>query len=155
MSTYTFYIDTSVFGGYFDIEFKEQSVDLIQAIQAKQIHAVVSSVVLKEIQAAPEHVRNVFTETLGTGMEILPLTDKALQLRDEYLQAGALHERWKDDASHVATASIHEVDALVSWNFKHLVRFDKIRIFNQVNQKHGYRFLQIISPLEIRLGETS
>lgn len=38
---------------------------------------------------------------------------------------------------------------LVSWNFKHLVRFDKIRLFNAVNQECGYKTTEIYSPREV------
>ena len=38
---------------------------------------------------------------------------------------------------------------LVSWNFKHIVRFDKIRLFNAVNQEQGYKSIEIYSPREV------
>jgi len=38
---------------------------------------------------------------------------------------------------------------MVSWNFKHIVRFDKIRLFNSVNIEQGYKSLEIYSPREI------
>ena len=46
-------------------------------------------------------------------------------------------------------ATIADVDVLVSWNFKHIVRLDKIRIFNAVNLELGYKQLQIFSPREV------
>ena len=42
-----------------------------------------------------------------------------------------------------------DVDVLVSWNFKHIVRLDKIRLFNGVGLENGYRSLQIYSPREV------
>jgi len=39
-------------------------------------------------------------------------------------------------------------DVLVSWNFKHIVNFDKIKLFNSVNLKLGYPIIDIRSPLE-------
>jgi len=33
---------------------------------------------------------------------------------------------------HIALATIAEADILVSWNFRHIVRFDKIRLFNRI-----------------------
>ena len=38
-----------------------------------------------------------------------------------------------NDMLHIALATIAEVDVLVSWNFKHIVRLDEIRLFNAVN----------------------
>lgn len=50
---------------------------------------------------------------------------------------------------HIALATVADIDVLVSWNFKHIVRLDKIRIFNAVNLELGYKQLQIYSPREV------
>ena len=47
---------------------------------------------------------------------------------------------------HIALATIAEVHALVSWNFRHVVKLEKIRLFNAVNVERGYRPLQILVP---------
>lgn len=54
-------------------------------------------------------------------------------LRDACLDAGALGARWADDAAHVTAATVAQADLIVSWNFKHLVKWDKIRAFNAAN----------------------
>ena len=38
---------------------------------------------------------------------------------------------------------------IVSWNFKHIVHFDKMRGFNAINVREGYGMLTILSPLEV------
>ena len=38
---------------------------------------------------------------------------------------------------------------IVSWNFKHMVHYDKIRGFNAVNLREGYGAIAIYSPLEV------
>ncbi len=43
------------------------------------------------------------------------------------------------DTQHIAIATVQQVDLLVSWNFKHIVNFDKIRLYNSVNLKYGYK----------------
>jgi len=56
---------------------------------------------------------------------------------------------------HIALATVADVDVLVSWNFKHIVRLEKIRIFNGVNLELGYKPLLIYSPREVtHHGET-
>jgi len=54
---------------------------------------------------------------------------------------------------HIALATIAGVDALVSWNFRHIVRLEKIRLFNAVNVESGYRALNIRSPREVTTYE--
>lgn len=87
-------------------------------------------------------------------MEIRETDRHAADLRDAYLASGVLAPRWMDDAAHVAVATVARVDALVSWNFKHLVRLDRIKGFNQVNLAQGYGILTILSPTELREYET-
>ena len=53
------------------------------------------------------------------------------------------------DGLHIALASVVEADLLVSWNFRHIVHFDKIRLFNSVNLEQSYKPLQIYSPREV------
>ena len=55
---------------------------------------------------------------------------------------------------HIAIATIAEADVLVSWNFQHIVRLDKIRQFNSVNIELGYKQLTIYSPREVASYET-
>lgn len=50
---------------------------------------------------------------------------------------------------HIALATIADVDVLVSWNFRHIVRLDKIRLFNAVNIEQGYKPISIYSPREV------
>jgi len=56
---------------------------------------------------------------------------------------------------HIALATIATADALVSWNFKHIVKLEKIRLFNAVNVESGYRSLNILSPREVTTYEGS
>lgn len=60
-----------------------------------------------------------------------------------------LSVRFRNDMLHIALATIAEVDVLVSWNFRHVVRLDKIRLFNAVNLELGYKPLTIYSPREV------
>lgn len=53
------------------------------------------------------------------------------------------------DDLHVANATVARVDFIVSWNFRHIVHFDKIRGDNAVNLREGYGMLDIHSPKEV------
>lgn len=69
--------------------------------------------------------------------------------RDEYLKAGVVSNSCKSDAEHVASASIAEVDFIISWNFKHIVHYDKIRGYQAVNLLNGYKTINFYSPKEV------
>ena len=62
-------------------------------------------------------------------------------------------QRWLDDATHVAAATIARADAIVSWNFRHIVRLDRIKAYNQVNLANGYGILTIVSPRDVGYDE--
>ena len=78
-----------------------------------------------------------------------PVTTEALALLAAYEAKGILGQRFRNDMLHIALASIADVDVLVSWNFRHIVRLDKIRLFGAVNLELGYKPLLIYSPREV------
>ncbi len=149
MKTQRIYLDTSVIGGCFDEEFKVWSNTLIADIQCGLFEGVTSEVVEAEIADAPPKVQDKYLEFLGMNPEILKLNAEAIKLVDIYLQQKILSEKFRNDMLHIALATISDVDILVSWNFRHIVRYDKIRQFNAVNLQQGYHNLDIYSPREV------
>lgn len=77
------------------------------------------------------------------------MTEEAFKLAEQYLSENVVGKTSADDCRHIATATIHKVDYLVSWNFKHIVNVFRIRGYNAVNLKNGYIQLDIRSPKEI------
>jgi predicted nucleic acid-binding protein len=147
------YVDTSVFGGCLDAEFETESRRFFDLVRAGQVVAMVSPVVLDELAGAPSDVREIL-ESLPEG-SVLPidLSSDIIELRDAYIEAGIVSPRFIDDATHVAVATVSRADAIVSWNFKHIVRIDKMRAYNRVNLEHGFGLLSIVSPQEVRFDE--
>jgi len=82
-------------------------------------------------------------------LERVDLTDDVYDLQEAYLAAGVLGPRRGNDALHVAAATVARADAIVSWNFRHIVRLDKIKAYNRVNFECGYGLLTILSPREV------
>lgn len=80
----------------------------------------------------------------------LPITDEVLTLRDAYIRAGVVGPGRRNDATHVAAATVARADVIVSWNFRHIVRLDKIRSYNRADLLNGYGVLAILSPKEVR-----
>ncbi len=72
-----------------------------------------------------------------------------MKLQANYIEADILTEKYFDDAMHVAIATVAGCDFIVSWNFKHIVHFDKIPKYNAVNVLNGYGTIGIYSPLEV------
>jgi len=142
------YADTSVFGGVFDEEFGAASRMLFDAIRAGAFRLVTSEIVREEIAQGPQAVRDLFQEMVRDAA-IAPVTADALRLREAYQEARILAPQWKEDALHVALATIAHCDMILSWNFKHIVHYRKIPLYNAVNTLEGFGSLRIYSPLEV------
>ena len=142
------YADTSVFGGVFDPEFAVPSRAFFQQVRQSEFTLVVSDVVRRELAPAPEPIRALLDAHLADA-EVVPVTASALALRQAYIDARILTPNWLDDALHVALATVAGCDAIISWNFKHIVHFQKIPLYNAVNTLHGHSHLFICSPQEI------
>lgn len=149
------YLDTSVLGGCFDSEFAEWSNGLIQDIRDGLFKPLISQLTATEIENAPEQVQEIYAEMLTLNSEFIDVTESALELANAYQARNILSPNFRNDGLHIALATIAEADVLVSWNFKHIVRFDKIRLFNAVNLEYGYKPLQIYSPREVTTYGTS
>jgi predicted nucleic acid-binding protein len=147
------YTDSSVLGGCRDVEFEVDSLRLIDWARRGEITLVFSEITLRELEAAPLEVKEILSGLPLDCWEFVPLTTEILALRDAYIRAGVVGPQWLNDAAHVAVATVAQADAIVSWNFKHIVRLEKIRGYNQVNESLGYGSLTIITPREVRLDE--
>lgn len=142
------FIDTSVFGGCFDEGFDKASIKFFEEVKSGRFSVVVSPRIVLEVNRARAEVQQVLSGLKGH-VEIVRLHDEMTELRNAYLDEGVLGEASADDAEHIAVASVANVDLLISWNFKHIVHFDKIRAYNAINQLNGYRLIDIRSPQEV------
>jgi predicted nucleic acid-binding protein len=147
------YVDTSVIGGCFDDEFKKWSNGLFEDFKNKVFIPVVSEVTAAEILDSPRKVQKKYNELLKYNSEILKITAEVINLAAEYQKRKILTPKYFDDGLHIALAIIAEVDILVSWNFRHIVHFDKIRMFNSIHLEFGYKSIEIYSPREVSTYE--
>jgi predicted nucleic acid-binding protein len=143
------YLDTSVFGGCFDEEFTAESKQLFTEIMSGCFEVVVSRTTLDELNRAPERVQKILADIPEEFVELFDAGDEADKLATAYLEAGILGKSSMGDAEHIAAASLAEVDFVVSWNFKHIVHYDKIRAYQAVNMLKGYKPILIYSPKEV------
>ncbi|MCK5102125.1 MAG: hypothetical protein KAI99_14140 [Cyclobacteriaceae bacterium] len=132
------YIDTSVFGGYFDVEFEKQTKPFFNSIKSKRITILVSTILELEIYKAPEKVE---------------LSDEAKQLAETYIAEKVVGKISTADCQHIAIATINKADVLASWNFKHIVNLERIRGYNSINFREGYQMIEIRTPNEIFSNE--
>jgi hypothetical protein len=143
------YIDTSVIGGCYDQEFSLWSEKLFNEFKKGNYVAVLSDITLLELEMAREEIRDLINTIPDSSKEFLNYDDEVESLANYYVQNGAVPAKFYEDALHIAIATINNVDVLVSWNFKHIVNLNRIRLYNSVNMKYGYKVIEIRNPREI------
>lgn len=149
------YIDTSVIAGCLDDEFSLESNQLMEAIKQEKFILLMSDIIVSKLINAPQAVKDILLSIPQRVIEVVKITAEVLQLRDAYINEGVVTSKSINDATHVAAATIARADAIISWNFKHIVRLDKMKGYNQINLLNGYGILTIISPLEVTIDEAN
>jgi predicted nucleic acid-binding protein len=143
------YLDTSVFGGYFDPEFELWTKILFDKIMQGEYKVIYSKLIDIELTSAPERVRNLVNSLSRDFLELVDITDQAVDLAESYLKENVVGKTSRADCIHIALATLNNADVLVSWNFKHIVNINRIRGYNAVNYKLGNKILEIRTPREI------
>ena len=143
------YIDTSVVGGYFDDEFTDDTIQFFNRVKNGEINIIVSDILLAELIRAPKFIQDLL-ESISNKFKIeAKLTPEAIELADKYIEAKVVGKTSRIDCQHIAIATLTNADVLVSWNFKHIVNLDRIRGYNGINYKNGYKMIEIRTPKEI------
>lgn len=143
------YIDTSVFGGYFDVEFAKETKPFFEKIIEKRIKILVSDILELELYRAPDYIRDFFESLPSELLERIELTEEAIGLAEKYIFEKVVGKTSRADCQHIALATINKADVLISWNFKHIVNLERIRGYNSINFREGYQMTEIRTPKEI------
>lgn len=143
------YLDISVFGGYFEPEFELWIKILFDKIFQGDYKIILSRLTDIELAAAPEKVKILATSLPETAIEFINISDSAIELAERYIRESVVGRTSRADCIHIALATLHNADILVSWNFKHIVNVNRIRSYNSVNYKFGHKILEIRTPREI------
>ncbi|MBL8033749.1 MAG: PIN domain protein [Leptospiraceae bacterium] len=143
------YLDTSVIGGCFDPEFAEESNLLIQQIKLGKYYAVISDTTFKELEGAPQQIRDLVRNLPTEHLIEIAVTQDIIDLAAKYVSEKVVPAWCQADALHIATATFHNADLLLSWNFKQSVNVNRIMGYNSINLREGYKSLEIRSPKEV------
>ena len=143
------YLDTSVFGGYYDIEFDEWTKPLFKRINNGEFTILLSTILDEELEFAPKRIKDLLANLDNNFTEILKDDSEAVSLATEYIDQEVVGKTSYTDCLHIAFATIYQADLLVSWNFKHIVNIERIRSYNSINLRNGYKQLDIRSPREL------
>ena len=149
------YTDTSIFGGAEDDEFRDATFRFLGPVRRGRYVLVISELTLRELAEAPPKVRRALSNLPPDSAIRVPpeVEGEAGTLADAYIAAGVLGEARRDDASHVAIATVARAGLILSWNFRHIVNYSRIHRFNRVNETKGYPPIEIHSPFGVVYGD--
>src|SRR3990170_2392275 len=148
------YIETSVWNFCFADdapEKKEITLRFFEKVEQGEYEVFISDAVLNEISRAKDDKKNLLLDLIRKYQpKRLVITEEIVSLAQKYIAEGILPAGKFEDAIHAATATIFEMDALISWNLKHLSNLKKMEMINGVNMKEGYsKRLELITPMEV------
>lgn len=143
------YLDTSVFGGLFDKEFKKYTEPLFERIKNFEFQMLYSNITEDELKFAPKRIKNIVNLLPKNSTEYIKSDFETMSLAKKYIAKNVVGETSYIDCLHIALATIHNANILVSWNFKHIVNVVRIIGYNSVNLSEGYKQIDIRSPREL------
>jgi len=145
------YLDTSVLSALYDNRSPERrrlTEEFFAVID--QHDAFVSELTLAEIDLTPDDtLRSQLKERSRSLILLSGMEQEATELARDYVANEAVPSTYTEDAQHIATAVVHGMDALLSWNFRHIVRRKTRSAVNMVNTQRNLRTNEIMTPAEL------
>jgi predicted nucleic acid-binding protein len=162
MKPLSIYLDTSVVSFLLaddEPELRDITIEFFDAYLGRY-EVAVSEVLLFEIgKTADEGRRARLQKAIQTyRLPVIDLTDderaEVFALVGRYMEAGVIPPGKREDALHLAIATVRQYDILLSWNFRHLANIHKQTQVNAVNAQAGYRHpLNLLNPMEVMYEE--
>ena len=148
------YLETTIWN-FFATEKEEKTISpvtkLYREIDSKRYKIYISPLVIVEIERTKGKKRYNMLKNLIKEYkpELLEGVAEIGRLADKYLSAKIIPEKYRADALHIAFATFYEMDVLVSYNLRHIVKLKTRRLVNYINLLEGYKSLEIGTPEEV------
>lgn len=141
------YLETSVAGAYLDNgdPFRRDLTIRWWEHELSEYDAFSSVLVQRELERIAEPHRSGYLN-LVKPLAQLELVEEAAILAEAYIERGIFQRKYIADAIHVALASFHKIDYLVTWNFGHIANVRKQARLRMFNQSAGFFAPTIVTP---------
>ncbi len=149
----TIYLDTSVLNFFFeedDLEKAYSTRELFREIKRRKYGAFISALVLREIGKTEKSKEERLLSLVKTyEIPCLEVTPECLTLAQKYMERKVFPQKFRDDSIHIAIATVHKIDVVISWNLRHMVKLRTRREVKAINILEGYREIEICTPTEV------
>jgi predicted nucleic acid-binding protein len=147
------YLETTLFNLYVDKNRGNDhinTVKLFEEIAAGKYEAFTSTYVTDELERAEGDKHNRMMRSIAEHrITILPASSEVAKMADIYVEEGVIPQRFRTDGLHVAIATVYGLDAIVSMNLRHIVKWKTILMTTYINESNGYNAVGICSPQEV------
>ena len=148
------YVETSVIGAYF-----EERTDVVSASQRywsrlwwdeirSEYDVIVSEGVISEL-ADPDFQYSQSALSLVNRVPQVQINNEVRDIVNVYIMRKLMPQGPLGDALHLALASYHKCDYLLTWNCKHLANPNKFQHIRFVNTALGLYVPVIITPNQL------
>ena len=143
----TLYLETSVIGAYLDKgdSFRRDLTIRWWDHELRHYNVYISPLVERELERTREPYRKSYLSLISK-LPQLELIEEAAILAEGYISRGIFHRKYLGDALHMALASYHKVDFVVTWNFGHLANVHRQARIKLFNTAAGFFAPEVITP---------
>jgi predicted nucleic acid-binding protein len=110
--------------------------------------ASISPYVIEEVSAGDPDAAKLRIDAIR-GLNLLDTNLEIEALADFLLMGGGLPLKARFDALHIACASYHGANVVLTWNFKHIANPVQLPVMRGLCAARGYRLPELVSPLEM------
>ena len=148
------YLETTMFNFYFADDAPDKRQDtllMFEEIKNGKYDPYTSFLTVEEIRRTTDEQKreNMFALINEYDVGVLEDDSDADSLADIYVRESIIPVKYRDDALHIAVATIAEMHIILSWNFEHIVKLKTRNMVNAINLREGYRTIDICSPKEV------
>jgi len=144
------YLDTSVISALFDDRNPERQALTEEFFSRIDIYDVyISELTIAEIESTPDQSLKNKMKQIIKDFSVLEINESVEELAKECVNYGAVSESHQEDAYHIAVATLNEMDYLISWNFRHIVRRITKDIVRMISTLRNLKQVEITTPGEL------
>jgi predicted nucleic acid-binding protein len=152
------YLETSVWNFYYADDAPEKrdiTREFFQAFKDEIYEIYISQTVIEEIGKAEKNKKQLLMDLIRKYQpQMIEIDNESIELSKKYLDKAIIPMGKVNDALHAAVSTVYEMDALISWNYKHLANLRRKELIQSVNLIEGYtKTLDIITPMEVISNE--
>jgi predicted nucleic acid-binding protein len=146
------YLETTMFNYYFDEDRDghEDTVRLFEAVGIGKYEGYTSRYVTYELQMSPEPKQSAMLALIEKyNISVLEISEESDHLSSVYIREGIIPVKYGLDCAHIASASVYNLDCVLSFNFQHINKLKTKEMTALVNLREGYKSIIICTPMEV------